>query len=139
MINNLLSKHQHGFVPNKSCVTNLLETLDLITQELENGNCVDEALLDFAKAFDSVPHNRLCLKLSLYGINGKLLAWCKEFLSHRLQRVVLGDVVSDWVEVTSRVPQGSVLGPILFVVYINDIDQLEKVKRRASRIQMLKG
>ena len=89
--NGLLSKYQHGFVPRKSCVTNLLETLDYLTNELSKGNDVDEILLDLSKAFDLVPHSRLIYKIKEgYGVSEDLTNWIKEFLVCRKQRVVLG-------------------------------------------------
>lgn len=126
--NKLISKNQHGFVKNKSCVTNLMETIDTITYNLWHKQPTDVIFLDFAKAFDTVPHKRLLIKLRAYGINEKMINWIKSFFSKRQQRVVMGECVSNWASVLSGVPQGSILGPLLFIVYIDDIsDNLENI------------
>lgn len=119
--NSLLSDHQHGFIPKRSCTTQLLEVLEEWTASLENKHSVDAVYLDFSKAFDSVPHKRLIAKLRSLAIDPTCLRWIKSFLSNRRQYVAVNNEHSDWAPVLSGIPQGSVLGPVLFITYINDM------------------
>ena len=119
----LTNKDQHGFRRGRSCCTQLLGVMGIWTKWFDLGLPWDTIYTDFSKAFDSVPHHRLLKKVQAYGIQGSLWRWIENFLKDRKQRVILGSQKSEWKPVTSSIPQGSVLGTILFTIFINDMPE----------------
>ena len=119
--NNLLNDRQYGFIKGRSTVSQLLIVLDKWTASLENGGQIDVIYTDLEKAFDKVSHKNLLKKLKWFNIDTNVLEWISSFLTNRLQRVKLEDSFSDWVKVISGIPQGTILGPLLFLIYINDV------------------
>jgi hypothetical protein len=120
----LITKQQHAFVVRHSTISNLLESTRDWSISLNSKKCVDVVYIDYRKAFDSIVHSKLLVKLRCFGFSGKLLDWLTVFISNRSQRVVIENCFSSAISVISGIVQGSVLGPILFILFINDVSSL---------------
>ena len=119
----LYNKGQHGFRKGRACISQLLEHHQLLVEYLEGNSMVDVVYLDFGKAFDTVDHGILLRRVRSIGVGGKVIQWLSSFLQNRKQSVAVEGHESSKSLVKSGVPQGTVLGPVLFLIHIMDIDE----------------
>jgi len=119
--NDWLYEGQHGFRPGYSCKSQVITVCQDIANSLDNGDKTDAIIVDFSKAYDLVPHGQLLTKIANSGMDSRVVVWIREFLLGRTQRVRVGGQLSEEIRVMSGVLQGSILGPLLFLAYINDI------------------
>jgi hypothetical protein len=119
--NDTLYDGKHGFRPGYSCESQVITACQDIADSLDEEISTDAIIIDFSKAFDLVPHDRLLMKLAAFGVDSRIVVWVREFLVGRTQRVRVEGQLSKEVRVTSGVLQGNVLGPLLFLAYVNDI------------------
>ena len=115
---------QHGFVTGRSTTTQLVQCVETLSKTFDTCSQIDVIYMDLAKAFDSVPHSMILSKLSKYGIGGNIFKWLTSYLSNRHQHVIISGKALKWRKVNSGVPLGSILGPLLFLLYIDDICQV---------------
>ena len=119
--NGHVCKEQHGFTTGRSVTTNILEALNIWTEALMHQIPIDILYLDYRKAFDTVPHQRLLMQLRSFGIDGDAIRWIEGFLKDRRQKVLVNGSESEWANVLSGIPQGSILGPVMFTLFVNDL------------------
>lgn len=135
------TEEQHGFLKSRSTVSNLLLATNYITKSMEGGAQIDVVYTDYSKCFDRIDHNLLMRKLAVAGIHGDLYRWFKSYIENRSQAVVLQGFTSKWTSIPSGVPQGSLLGPLMFVIFINDINSCfisSKILLYADDMKILK-
>ena len=125
--NNILSEHQYGFRKNRSTELAITEFIDKITKAIDKGQYTIGIFLDLSKAFDTINHTILIKKLEYYGNRGIALKWFQNYLTNRKQIVKYNDITSEAMTITTGVPQGSILGPLLLLLYINDMQNCSKL------------
>ena len=132
--NDLFSKNQFGFLKGRFTMLQLLHIImEEWTATLENGGQINTIYTDFEMAFDKVPHHLLLKKLQSYNLNVNVIQYIRSFLCYRKQRVKINGCYSEWAEVISGIPQGTILGPILFIIYINDLPEIYEQFARAGK------